>query len=199
MKPSLKHSVNELLESVQLDDARLRNLERMQQTHRSRPWWQHPALPVAAAACIIAALLVALLPWLSPQRVDDPVLAIAEEVALQHIKHEPLEVRGNSITAVEGYFEDLGFALIDPLGDLPDAELVGGRYCSVKGIKAVQLRRQDANGQTQTLYQVPYDAGSFGALPDVGDGEAPRRLLARGLVVDLWVERGLLMALTRTP
>lgn len=197
MKRQLKHSVNEHLESVQLDEARLRDLERLQRRPAAPHGWQHRALAVAAAAFIIAAVTVALLPLRAPSPLQEPAVAIAEEVVMNHLKRRPLEVRGDNLAAIEDYFDELGFRLVDTLRPALGAQLLGGRYCSVQGVTAAQLRRRDPSGRTQTLYQVPYDGKRFGALPDIARGETPRTLQVRGLLVDLWVERGLLFALTR--
>ncbi|MDJ0740636.1 MAG: hypothetical protein QNJ91_13045 [Gammaproteobacteria bacterium] len=197
MKSPLKRSVNEHLESVRLEPSRLRELERVQRQAAARRWWPRHGWAVAAAAVVVAAITVVLLPWQAAVDDADRAVAIAEEVAVQHLKRRPLEVRGATIAAVEDYFDELGFRLLDSLRAAPGAELLGGRYCSVQGVIAAQLRRRDAAGRTQSLFQAPYDAARFGPLPDVGNGEAPRTLQVRGLNVDLWVERGLLFALTR--
>lgn len=198
MKSPLKRSVIEHLESVRLEPSRLRELERVQRqaaTRRRRP----RRSAAVAAAVVVIAIAVVLLPWQAAVDDADRAVAIAEEVAVQHLKRRPLEVRGATIAAVEDYFDELGFRLIDSLRAASGAELLGGRYCSVQGVTAAQLRRRDAAGRTQSLFQAPYDAARFGPLPDVGAGDAPRTLQVRGLSVDLWVERGLLFALTREP
>ena len=197
MRRRLKHSVNEHLESVQLDDDRLRALERLQRRTTAPHWWRHRALPVAAAACLVAAVMVTLLSLRAPSDLQEPAVAIAEEVVMNHLKRRPLEVHGDNLAAIEDYFDELGFRLVDTARPVPGGRLLGGRYCSVQGVTAAQLRRRDPSGHTQTLYQVPYDAGRFGPLPDIGRGETPRTLQVRGLDVDLWVERGRLFALTR--
>ena len=91
---------------------------------------------------------------------------------------------------------ELDFRLqADPRGIAGRGDLLGGRYCSIRGVTAAQLRLRTAAGATETLYQAPYDPGSFGVMPDIGKGEAPRRLQVRGLSVELWVDRGLLFVL----
>ena len=197
MKQHLQHSVNEHLESVQLDESRLRELERLQRRPAARHGWRNPALAAAVAACVIAVVTVAVLPLRTPWSLHEPAIAVAEEVAINHLKRRPLEVRGDRLAALAGYFDALGFRLVDTRRPALGAQLLGGRYCSVQGVTAAQLRRRDPAGRTQTLYQVPYDAARFGVLPDVGRGETPRSLQVHGLNVDLWVERGLLFALTR--
>lgn len=76
------------------------------------------------------------------------------------------------------------------------AELLGGRYCSIQGGIAAQLRPRDAQGHIQTLYQTRYDAARLGPVPDLAKGESPVRLMARGVVVRIWRDGGVLFALT---
>ncbi len=197
MTRDLKHSVNEHLESVRLDASHLRRLERMQRQSAGRPWWRHRALAVGLVACIIAAVTVMLLPLRGTLNAPSPAIAVAEEVVMHHLRRRPLEVRGDSLAAIEGYFDELGFRLVDSLRPAIGGGLLGGRYCSVQGVTAAQLRREDPSGRTQTLYQLPYDRSRFGTLPDIARGEPPHTLKVRGLLVDLWVERGLLFALAR--
>ncbi|MCG7930314.1 MAG: hypothetical protein N0E44_09710 [Candidatus Thiodiazotropha lotti] len=193
MKPNLKQSLIEHLESVRLDDARLDELEALQRTRSARSWWHSRTLQLFAAACLLVALVVSWLPFEQP----DLLHAIAEEAVMNHLAQTPLEVHGTTIAELDGHFDQLGFRLVEPLAPAEGARLLGGRYCSLQGVTAAQLRRHDAQGRTQNLYQVPYRPASMGELPDPALGEQPRTLEMRGLRVDLWVEHGLLFALTR--
>ncbi|MES9854672.1 MAG: hypothetical protein ABW170_22910 [Candidatus Thiodiazotropha sp. L084R] len=193
MKPNLKQSVIEHLESVRLDDARLDELEALQRKPSALSWWRNRTLQLFAAACLLIAVVVNWLPLGQPDLLD----AIAEEAVMNHLAQTPLEVHGTTIAELDGHFDQLGFRLVDPLAPSDGARLLGGRYCSLQGVTAAQLRRHDAQGRTQNLYQVPYQPTSMGELPDPALGEQPRTLQVRGLNVDLWVERGMLFALTR--
>lgn len=192
MKQQLKKSVVEHLESARLDPARLRTLEDMQQVRHRKTWWRGRWQAVVVALLLLVVGVVSV-PW----QEDDAVMAVANEVALNHLKRRPLEVEGASVAAVEGYFDELGFRLLETSRPALGAQMLGGRYCNVRGVTAAQLRRVDGSGRTQTLYQVPYDARRFGDVPRIGQGEGPRSVQVRGLTVDLWVEHGLLFALTR--
>jgi hypothetical protein len=193
MKPKLKQSVIEHLESVRLDDARLDELEELQRRSSARNGWHSRPLKLFAAACLLVAIVVSWLPF----EQSDMLYEIAEEAALNHLAQQPLEVYGTTVAELDSHFDQLGFRLVDSLAPAKGVRLLGGRYCSLQGVTAAQLRRQDAQGRTQTLYQVPYQPATMGKLPDPALGEQPRTLQIRGLNVDLWVERGLLLALTR--
>lgn len=75
--------------------------------------------------------------------------------------------------------------------------MLGGRYCSIQGVTAAQIRYQTELGQKITLYEVAYDPKIYGDMPKIEQGEAPLSLDVKGVSVLLWVEKGLLMAEAR--
>lgn len=193
MNGRLKRSVIGHLQARRLTEEQLRRLERLQAgARKARPWRR---LGLAAAVLLVLGL-AALIG--SPESPADRALQIADEVALNHLKQRPLEVHGGASDELQTYFDELGFRLLlQPQSLGPQDALLGGRYCSIRGVTAAQLRLRDETGRVETLYQAPYDRDLFGRQPDVGRGETPRRLQVRGLTVELWVERGLLFALAR--
>ena len=143
------------------------------------------------------ALLVAGLLYLPPEP-DNLHREIAEEVARNHLNLKPMEVFGSEWSELQTYFSALDFVPRQSRYVAQhDLELRGGRYCSLQDVTAAQLRVADAEGHQQTLYQVPYDPGTFGDIPHLGEGETPVTVEVRGLQVTLWVENGLLFALTQ--
>lgn len=133
------------------------------------------------------------------QRWDERSLEGSELVSLQGAALEDLLIREDEVAAllaqlcdserellylwaVEGY-------TVDEIRTLQ-----GGRYCSVQSVPAAQLRYRDGANQPITVYQAPYDAQRHGSLPSRDLGEASLRLHSRGVEVELWTERGLLMA-----
>ena len=123
--------------------------------------------------------------------------SIAEEVVRNHLKRKPLDVEVASVDDARGAFDKLDFALVES-GDLnQSSEMLGGRYCSLLGAPAAQLRfRTHLTGSVDTVYQVPYDAERFGKLPNAEHAEAPLRTYARGIEVTIWVEKGIVFART---
>ena len=153
------------------------------------------ALPVI----LVSAILAPILAWMSLSLLPDSELPslIADEVAANHLKLKPMEVKGGDFGEIRGFFTELDFAPQQTrLADVAGLGLVGGRYCSVQGVTAAQLRlrSEDAAG-LQTLYQARYDPRRFGPLPNLDEGEQPLLLSARGLQVSLWLEKGVLFAL----
>lgn len=124
---------------------------------------------------------------------------IGSEVAKNHIKLKPLEIQTSSIQVIRNYFTELDFLPIESsLLKQGNKTLLGARYCSIQGVTAAQLRLKDSKtGQVQSLYQTIYKPEVFTGLPKLEEGKQPITIYDKGLEVDIWVEKGLLFALTR--
>jgi hypothetical protein len=137
-------------------------------------------------------------PFSGPNLENMPQL-IAVEVVNNHLNMKPLEVKAATLSKVRGYFTKLNFM---PVGSKLDAmaslQLLGGRYCSLQGITAAQLRLKQGKN-LQTLYQTEYISAVFGGFPYLEKGEEPLIVYAKGVKVKIWVEKGLLFALTDSP
>lgn len=126
---------------------------------------------------------------------------IAEEVVRNHLQLKPLEVKTNSINDIRSYFTKLDFSPINSdLLKTSGLTLIGGRYCSLQGISAAQLRLSSGpDSAVQTFYQTEYRQDVFGLLPDIQRAQKPIEVYARGIKVKIWLEKGLLIALTEAP
>lgn len=194
MKMPLRQLVRERLESTSLSEAQLRRLQamagaaRLPGSSRRRRW--------AAAGAVLAVFLVSVAVLWQADRAPDPAWRIAEEVALNHLKLKPPEVRGERLQELAAYFTGLDIVLRDSTVVAgADGRFLGGRYCSIQGVSAAQLHLKDASGKLQTLYQAPYDPGRHPGLPHLEKGQPPIVQHVRGVRVTLWVEKGLLFAL----
>lgn len=146
-------------------------------------------ISVAAAALMVMAVHLS---YFSAYR--NLPLEIAKEVAKNHIKMKPLEVNSDQISDLRRYFTQLDFLVASSTIYPPDLKrLLGGRYCSIQGETAAQLRFRGGENNNSTLYEVPYDEEIFGFIPHVSQGEKPQKMLVKGLSISLWVEKGLLM------
>jgi hypothetical protein len=107
---------------------------------------------------------------------------------------KPLEIETSAMSDIERYFTQLDFFPISSrqFSFSPD-QMLGGRYCSIQGITAAQLRYHDSQGRYVTLYETRYDSARFPPLPDVEKGEVPLKLYVSGLKITLWIEKGLLL------
>ena len=200
MKRKLKQSVRDYIESYSLNDDRLRNLESLGKQIETRRTGQVSiyrwSLAVALVVFILAFLFAPLV--LEQGNIHE---RIALEVATNHLKLKPLEIETASIDNIREYFDKLDFmpvnsSLVNELG----LELAGGRYCSLQGIAAAQLRvRQPGSNSIQTLYQTEYRKDVFNDMPVLEQGETPIELYAKGIRVRIWSEKGLVFALTDLP
>ena len=197
MNKPLKKSVRDKLESCSLNEDQLQKLESLAEQAAPSAVRRTSIIPFALAGAVATFLLVF---FLAPLIIDqgDVRERIAMEVAKNHIKLKPLEVETSSIEGIRDYFEKLDFVPVNSrLVNQSGLELIGGRYCSLQGITAAQLRvRQPGSSDVQTLYQTEYRRDVFKNIPVMEEGEAPLEIYVKGVKVKIWVEKGLLFALT---
>lgn len=200
MNRKLKQSVREHIESFSLNEAQLEQLESLgAQANADKAGHftvYHWSLAAAAAVFLLAFILTSLIP--EQKNIYE---RIAQEVALNHIKLKPLEIETSNIDGVRDYFSKLDFVPVSStLVSESGLELIGGRYCSLQGIGAAQLRFKQPEADTvQTLYQTEYRKDIFEDMPVLDQGDEPVELYAKGIRVVIWVEKDLLFALTESP
>ena len=198
-KDNLKNVLRQHLEKKSLSEKQLDSLLQLQtkktgqdttETKKSYHW-------VAFAAVFFIAISNVFYFGLTSRLAMDK--RIGSEVAKNHIKLKPLEIQTSSIQVIRNYFTELDFSPVESaLLGASTKRLIGGRYCSIQGITAAQLRlKDDKTGQVQSLYQTVYDKKIFSDLPELEDNQKPVTVYSKGLAVDIWVEKGLLFALTR--
>lgn len=198
-RKKIKETISAHIASKSLSDVQLDALMNLQNASSDAPPINRTVQYrwVASFAAVVMIMLTSLYFNLSPDLSMDE--RIGNEVAKNHIKLKPLEVESSSIDVLRSYFTELDFtpiesSLIKPL----DKTLLGGRYCSIQGVTAAQLRLKDnKTGKVQSLYQTIYTPDVFKNLPRLEEGQAPITIYSGGLEVDIWVEKGLLFALTR--
>jgi len=91
--------------------------------------------------------------------------AVCAEVVMNYEKHSPMQVLSSHYSDVQAALNRLDFSIMPANSRILEAyRLVGGRYCSIQGVPAAQLRVQDIrSGQERTLYAVK----AVGTLQDV--------------------------------
>ena len=145
--------------------------------------------PITRAALVILLLGAA---WFGLQHYRNAaeVDRLVAEIAYNHNKQMGMEIESNAIETVKGFLTKLDFPLIAS-DRLPSDQwqLLGGRYCSLQGKLAAQLKvRQRDTGEVYTLFQT--------ARPDGMPVNAPiRQTYLNGIEVRLWFERGLLLGM----
>ena len=200
MQKPLKQAVRDRFEAIELSEAQLDELgAQLQQAERETPAktpaWRQAAAVAAAISLLVVGGFVGNQAWQSHQ---DLILlqAIAEEVADNHLKLKPLEVESSDLPSVLGYFENLDFQLLASpriTGNAGD-RLLGGRYCSIQGIDAAQLRVVASDGTLSTWYEATLPADKLKRVPDLDAGERPAEFVMRGVDIRIWEESGLVFA-----
>ncbi|MCF6282585.1 MAG: hypothetical protein L3J28_10345 [Candidatus Polarisedimenticolaceae bacterium] len=115
---------------------------------------------------------------------------VAEEIAYNHSKQMALEIISDDLKAVGAYLSELDFTLIDStrVGQIAQ-RLLGGRYCTIQGKLAAQLRIKSSNStSTHTYYQaiIPENFNLDGTTYSTW---------IKGINIELWVEDGVLLGL----
>lgn len=187
----LKDAIQEHAESVSLSDEEFEKL-----LADNAPSDANPSRRWVAWVALAAALLIALgLWWPFGGSVHHD---IAEEVVYNHQKLKPLEIESASPDELAAFFGTQDVRIVrnsKVLGDR-DWELLGGRFCSIQGADAAQLRFRDADGQLLSVYMAPYSESKMGPLPDVDAGAEPLRTVSDGREVWIWREQNQIVAST---
>ena len=197
-KGNLKKIMHEHIESKTLTDEKLESLLQLQKgdVKKETQYSNVPSRWLAVAAVVFFAVgnlfYFALTPELALEQ------RIGDEVAKNHINLKPLEIQTSSISSLRAFLSELDFLPAESvLLKGSSKRLIGGRYCSIQGVTAAQLRLKDSKtGQVQSLYQTIYDKKVFYDLPELKENQKPITIYSKGLAVDIWVEKGLLFALT---
>ncbi len=195
-KGNLKNVMHDFVENKSLSDKQLESLMQLQQTsvkkeNNVKYRW------IAIAAVFFITMGNVFYFVMSPGLALDQ--RIGSEVAKNHINLKPLEIQTSSMKVIRGFLTELDFSPVESiLLKGSSKKLIGGRYCSIQGVTAAQLRLKDSKtGKIQSLYQTVYDEKVFYDLPLLKENQKPITVYSKGLAVDIWVEKGLLFALTR--
>jgi len=118
---------------------------------------------------------------------------IMDEIVYNHKQDMPIEVSSNSLSEISDYLNKLSFSMVLPsVLSEPNWQLLGGRYCSINGKLAAQLKVKNLqNNSTYTFYQAAIDKeldkSTLEAMSDTIDGVG----------VSIWHEQGVLLGLAR--
>lgn len=200
MKQSLRSAIQKRFESERIDDDRLRALNSMLIAQPVQPASRISRSVLLAGLGAFALFIMSVMflagPGLLKNSDGVSVMTIAEEVAINHLHHKPLESTSSDIDTVNDFFDGLGLRLAEPsIITQRDWRLQGGRYCSIQGVTAAQLRYSGKAASEHTVYQAPYVHARHGMLPNHDKGEQPVSVIARGVHVTLWVQGGTLYAI----
>lgn len=197
MKQSLKKGIQQYLSAKSLSSQQLKQLQQIQHKQANKALFAWHKMVVAASVMIVSVVLSVYISSTRYASLSSIEQRIAEEVAANHLKLKPLEITTNTMQGITTYFQQLDFLPISPrLVNLSEQNLLGGRYCSLQGVTALQLRvRNSDSDKVQSLYQTEFDKQVFKDFPELGQGNNPITLYVKGMKVDMWVEKGILFAL----
>tara|TARA_R110002049_G_scaffold124479_1_gene279942 strand:- start:26598 stop:27203 length:606 start_codon:yes stop_codon:yes gene_type:complete len=196
MKQKLKKTVNDFVESQQLNHKQLQELTKILNSRQENNKWTDSIRMGAVAVVFLLVMVLGIFWSIWEHNHADVSQLIAEEVSYNHLKMKPMEVASTSLNDMRDYFNELDFSLSQSQFVINNnLQLVGGRYCSIQGETAAQLRMKDAlTGNIQIVYQAPYNKELFRELPNLQEGQEPVRHFVNGIGVDIWVEKGILFA-----
>jgi anti-sigma factor RsiW len=195
----MKQAIRERFEDIELSKEQLDELAARfaaeEPAPAKKPAWLRA--PAAAAAMIVLAIGGLFSTQVYQSHQDQVLLqSIAEEVADNHLKLKPLEVQGDDLPSVLGYFTDLDFQLLASPRITANSgdRLLGGRYCTIQGIDAAQLRVAASDGTLSTWYEATLPADELKRIPDIDAGERPAEFVVRGVDIRIWQENGIVFA-----
>ncbi len=115
--------------------------------------------------------------------------AVFAEVAMNHMKHSPLEIISSHYSEVQAALSRLDFSIMPANSPILETyRLMGARYCSIQGVPAAQLRVQDIrSGKESTLYAAKAVGKLQAVAPTVGSMD--------GIRVEVWRQDNVLFAL----
>jgi len=118
----------------------------------------------------------------------DTATRVFAEIAMNHQKQLAVEVTASTFADIGQALERLEFAVPRPERLLEGFELIGGRYCSIHGNLAAQLKLRDRDSDAvHTLYVT----GLTPDLVNVADGTARHD----GVEITLWHENDIFFGL----
>jgi anti-sigma factor RsiW len=160
----LQRALRSFYRAKSLSSARLEYLIQAK-TRALLPTRRWPAIHLMPITALGVACAVCLFLGARQEQQRATERAVCAEVVMNYEKHSPMQVLSSHYSDVQAALNRLDFSIMPANSRILEAyRLVGGRYCSIQGVPAAQLRVQDIrSGQECTLYAVK----AVGTLQDV--------------------------------
>lgn len=140
---------------------------------------------IAAVVAVLIGAFAFIHMELTSRDLTERVLA---EIAMNHKKQLAVEVAAMDFSSLQEGLDRLEFSVVPPRRLIGDADLIGGRYCSIQGSLAAQMKLRDPEtGVIRTLYATVIDP----ELESIGE----RTLSHDGVRISLWNEQGVFFGL----
>ncbi|VAW83968.1 hypothetical protein MNBD_GAMMA16-1785 [hydrothermal vent metagenome] len=149
--------------------------------------WQTQRNISIAASLLLATVI--LFQWIfSTPTQQDLIASIAQEIAINHQKQFDSDFTETSYAELSNLMTKLNFKLVDPARLKEKGfQILGGRYCSLYGHIAAQVRLKNNAGVIFTLYQT----GSHEAFKTLTEHTTQ----ANGIEIEMWNEAGIFLGI----
>jgi len=173
--------------SQSLPDERISALLAMGKTDKNI-WLPKLYLPLAAAAVLIICMVAGIQVFKQPTTAD----RIFAEITTNHLKHLPIEAAATQFQVLQKKLDRLDFAITPTqMAKLGNLSLVGGRYCSIQGQLAAQLKfRSPSSKNDWTLYITNMNESLRDVAPAISSHNHVR--------IQLWEDDGRFFGLAET-
>jgi len=117
------------------------------------PWLRRPVVGLAWVASLLVVVMVVQFFYYQQSHQSNLTALVLEEIAMNHNKKLDAEYVETRPEILRVAMQRLDFPLNLPVDVQRDFQLVGGRYCSIQGGLAAQLKvRNRVSGAVSTLY-----------------------------------------------
>ncbi len=147
----IEKQVKEFYNSESLSIEQLEAIESSSNKKNKRQIVTSNILKYAAVFMVFIGILYALF-LLPKQRQNSIINGFAEEIAFNHQKKLPAEIKTNNILELNEKMDKLDFEIVLPQKISTNLVLKGGRYCSVDNRIAAQLKLENKQGKKVTCY-----------------------------------------------
>lgn len=187
MKRPLQEIAKTLFKKFSLSEDQFKVLEEMQEEVVPQKKWRRP-FSWAMVFVLIAGVSIGYLWKNHPASLN--LSKLPQEIVYHHNKKIEPEIQTNSISELRSFLTKLDFNLVESKF-LPsnEWELLGGRYCSLQGRLAAQIKiRNKTSQKIYTLYQL--------AIPEhLKSMDRAFENYVDGVKVKIWREQGLLFGI----
>jgi hypothetical protein len=175
----LKNTVKEHFEKPSLNERQFDSLLQLQEEAK---WYHQIKYTMPIAASFVLVLLMTLTNFMGSNK--STLQLIADEVIYNHKKNLPSEFLVDNMSGLNTRLLKLDFKVIDS-PSLASYDVIGGRYCSIQGLTAAQIKIKE-KGIVSTLYQSNF--------LDVDKKQLPYTARLDGVMVKVWIENNTLHA-----
>jgi len=183
MNDKFKKNIQSIYEDKKLSNDQLDKLFSIQEEKKNKNIFS--LLFSRSALALFSVVLIAFISFQTLKPTPNIEELIIQEIAYNHNKQMSPELLSADLSKVQTYLKSLNFALVDS-PKLSHLELVGGRYCSIQGKVAAQLKYTSNSQGASTIYQT--------AMPKVLRDKKFQQYESsyQGVHVKIWHEKGIL-------